>query len=419
MVANKIPYHGFLLLSFLFFALPYHVLSQSNKSDLENKKDRLEKSIEYADFLIDQTQEQKESTLNELILLQSKIDKRQQLIESYQQEHNFIVDTIFEKLLYINDLNDELQALRNEYAMMVVSAFENQNYYQRLLYVMAAADLNQAYRRMNYFRGYAGKRNQQITLIRDSEKKYFSELELLNIKLTENQSVLNDLSLEYAQLEEELSVRADIVGDLNNKLDQLLAEQEQNRANALELESRINEMLAEENLESRNDDGAADAADTRTPEEIILSSGFTENQGKLPWPLEKGIISSNFGEHSHPEIQSIMIKNNGIDILTHQGANARSVFEGVVTRVMSVPNYNNVVIVRHGDFLTVYSNLSAVFVEPGSKVETKQEIGTIYTDQAHTKTKLHFEIWQGKHLLDPIEWITSYDDSDAKQQHNP
>jgi murein DD-endopeptidase MepM/ murein hydrolase activator NlpD len=272
---------------------------------------------------------------------------------------------------------------------------------------------------MNYFRGYAGKRNQQIMLIQESEKIYFGEIEELEITLKENQNLLDDLSFEYEQLAEELNAKRDIVGDLNNKLDQLLAEQKQNRANAQELESRINEMLADESLKNQNIEKSSDALDTRTPEEILWSSGFTENQGKLPWPLEKGIISSNFGEHSHPEIQSIKIKNNGIDILTHQGANARSVFDGEVTRVMSVPNFNNVVIVRHGDFLTVYSNLSTVFVEPGAMVETKQEIGTIYTDQVHTKTKLHFEIWQGKHLLDPIEWITSYDDSDPQHQLNP
>ncbi len=419
MSPKKKPYSKFLFLSLFILVIPGNVFSQSSKNQLEKKKDHLLKSIEYADFLIDEAHEQKDITLNELILLQLKIDIRNELISNYQYEHNLYVDTIFEKLLHVNELSSELFELRHEYAMMIVGAHKNQNIYQRMLYVLAANDINQAYQRMNYYKMYAGKRNNQILLIQKSETEYINEVEKIEEKLVQNNAVLDVLKLEYARLETEIEAKVKMVDGLNKKLNQLIAEQKRNKERTLELESRITDIVVDENLNNHSDEYNPDIVNICTPEEIILSSGFTENRGKLPWPLEKGIISSSFGEHNHPELESIRIKNNGIDILTHQGAIARSVFNGKVTRVLSVPNFNNVVIVRHGDFLTVYSNLTSVFVELGSKVKTKQEIGLIYTDEESIKTELHFEIWQGKRLLDPIEWITSIDESEYFQQNTP
>jgi murein DD-endopeptidase MepM/ murein hydrolase activator NlpD len=142
-----------------------------------------------------------------------------------------------------------------------------------------------------------------------------------------------------------------------------------------------------------------------TPEEKILSDDFQKNRGSLPWPLQQGIISSTFGDHPHPVLKNVTIRNNGIDMLTEEGAEARAIFNGVVTRVMNVPNNNNVVIIRHGEFLSVYSNLDQVYVKIGEKVAMKQKIGKIFTNKLDSKTELHFEVWQSKTLLNPEEWL--------------
>jgi murein DD-endopeptidase MepM/ murein hydrolase activator NlpD len=136
-----------------------------------------------------------------------------------------------------------------------------------------------------------------------------------------------------------------------------------------------------------------------------LSENFANNKGKLPWPTERGIVSGTFGEHQHPILPRVKIKNNGIDILTSEGEYARAVFSGEVTRVISIPNFNNVVIIRHGEYLTVYSNLDEVLVSKGEEVATRQRIGRIYTNHNESKTEIHFEIWKAKDLMNPSAWL--------------
>jgi len=131
---------------------------------------------------------------------------------------------------------------------------------------------------------------------------------------------------------------------------------------------------------------------------------LTGNKGRLPWPTERGIISGTFGEHPHPVLKGIKTKNNGVDIATEKGSKARAVFDGVVSSTMTLPTFNNVVIVKHGEFLTVYSHLDQLYVKKGDKVKTKQVIGDISTDDSG-KTRLHFEIWHGKNLQNPEAWI--------------
>ena len=182
-------------------------------------------------------------------------------------------------------------------------------------------------------------------------------------------------------------------------------------AAAKKLQKAIQDIIAEE-IRLANERAAKAGKETvgkdemaLTPEEMALSSNFLDNKGKLPWPVEKGIISGTFGEHPHPVLSHVKVKNNGIDLLTSKGEDARAVFNGEVTRVMSVPSNNNVVIIRHGQFLTVYSNLDKVFVKKGDMVTTKQKIGTIYTSPSDSKTELHFEVWQAKSLLNPQDWL--------------
>ena len=152
-------------------------------------------------------------------------------------------------------------------------------------------------------------------------------------------------------------------------------------------------------------EAAGEGAFALTPEEIELSGNFSSNKGKLPWPSEKGIISSTFGEHNHPVLKRVKIKNNGIDILTSQSEEARAIFDGTVISIRTITNTNKAIIIRHGEYFTVYSNLSEVFVQQGQKVSTKQRLGNIYTDSSGNKTELHFEIWRGKTLLNPSSWI--------------
>ena len=182
----------------------------------------------------------------------------------------------------------------------------------------------------------------------------------------------------------------------------------------------VEKIISEDIADSKkSDDPKTQTELNLKPAEEIISNNFSSNKGHLPWPTERGVVSSGFGEQEHPDLKGIKIRNNGINIITQKGSNARAVFDGEVTRILSVPNFNNVVIIRHGEYLTVYSNLDKVFVKKGAKVEIKDEIGSIFTDQENFKTELHFEIWKGKTLLDPLFWLAMEKSAGLPVRTNP
>jgi septal ring factor EnvC (AmiA/AmiB activator) len=196
------------------------------------------------------------------------------------------------------------------------------------------------------------------------------------------------------------------VTQLSKKEKDLQASLKEKEAAAKKLQKEIERIIAEEIRKASERENTEQVGGfSLTSEEVALSGDFSNNMGKLPWPVDWGVVSSTFGEHPHPVLTKVKVKNNGIDILTKQGAQARSVFNGTVTRVLSVPNNNNVVIIRHGEYLTVYSNLDQVVVKQGEQVKTGQVIGTVFTNPDEARTEIHFEVWQSKTLLDPGEWL--------------
>lgn len=419
MIPGNLKYFiGTFLITFTLF-LSFNAQAQEDTQQLEKKKSRLEKSIEYADYLIDDASQKKNATLQDLALIEAKIENRKNLIDNYLQEQNLIFDTIFARMLEINNISSHLSELKNEYARMINSAYRNHNFYKRLVYILSAGDLNQAYSRFNYYKYYARQRNAQISHIREVETQYFGEVENLEAKVEENQQLLESLNREYASLENEMTLKNSILASLTKQVKKLAAEQKRNRRSAEALEQKIQEIVSEEGIDQAMVSASPELVNAPAPVDLELSAGFRDNYGKLPWPLERGIVITGFGEQSHPDLKEVKIKNNGINFLTDEGAVARSVFRGEVTRVLSVPNFNHVVILRHGDFLSVYSNLDEVFVKPGMNISLEQKIGVVHTDGETQKTELHFEIWNGKELQDPTNWITSVKSNESQHQDNP
>ena len=144
-----------------------------------------------------------------------------------------------------------------------------------------------------------------------------------------------------------------------------------------------------------------------TPADQALSKDFAGNMGKLPWPVERGNIIGQFGKHEHPVLKGVMIENNGVDIKATAGADARAVFGGTVVSVFFLPTTQNCIIVKHGEYFTVYSNIETVSVKPGDVLVTKQSLGKLHTDKTEGLTKVHLEIWKGKDKTDPEQWLAS------------
>ncbi len=415
-VLNVITVHAeknmqklFLLFLFLTFFTP-QLIAQDKKSQLEARKAKIEEEISYTNKLLSETKKTKQASLNQLLLLNKKISKRQELINAISNEVNAIDAKIRHTNDTITELRDNIKRLKEEYAKMIYYSQKNRSSYSRLMFIFSAESFNQAYQRLKYFQQYSSYRKNQVRVIIESQEVLTGKLELLKKQKAEKLSLKSLEESEKQKLSKEKNEQDQTVRKLSQKEKELLKKLRENERAAKKLQKAIEDIIAEELRKAREEarkagtKPTADNAFGLTPTEMKLSTSFAGNKGNLPWPTERGVISATFGEHPHPVLKGIKTKNNGIDITTSGGSVARSIFEGVVTSTMTLPNYNNVIIIRHGEFLTVYSNLGQIFVKKGDKVTTKQKIGVIETDDTG-RTKLHFELWKGKVLQNPEAWI--------------
>lgn len=396
----------------MLMLLPCMLSGQDRKEELQEEKKRIQEDIAYTSKLLDQTRENRQNSMDGLIILQQKILQRERLVNAYEAELALLDRQISITGDSITSLSTELKKLKEEYARMIYYANRNRSAYDRLVFIFASEDFNQAYRRIKYFQQYGAYRRMQARLITSTQDELsIKELELERQK-DEKQNLLAMEKSQKQQLENEKGQLDRAIGNLSRREKELNASIKSKERALARLEKAIADIIAEEirlaEERARREAGTTTSAGfALTPEEKLLSDNFSSNKGKLPWPTERGVLSGTFGEHRHPVLSRVKVKNNGIDILTSEGEYARAVFTGEVTRVISVPNFNNVVIIRHGEFLTVYSNLDEVLVSKGQKVETKQPLGRVYTNREENRTELHFEIWRAKDLMNPASWLAN------------
>ena len=392
------------------FILSSVLNAQDRKAGLQQEKKQIEEEIAYTNKLLGQTQKNRRSTMDELAVLQQKIRQRERLINTIKAEVILLNNEINETTDSIFSLKVELKKLKEEYAKMIYYAYRNRSSYDRLVFLFSSRDFNQAYRRLKYFQQYGAYRRMQAELIIKTQASLLDKEQQLEQQKTDKQNLLAEEQNEKNLLENEKGDADRTVQNLSQKEKELKASLLAKEKAAAKLQKTIENIIAEE-IRLAEERARAEATSKTssgfalTPEELQLSENFASNKGKLPWPTERGIVSSTFGEHQHPVLPRVKIINNGIDILTSEGEYARAVFSGVVTRIISVPNFNNVVIIRHGEYLSVYSNLDEVMVSKGQEVRTKQNIGRVYTNQSENKTELHFELWKAKDLMNPSYWL--------------
>ena len=400
-----------------FFILTLIVLNigavfGQSKSELEQQKKQLLQDIEFTNKLLNETEENKKATLGELNLLSSKINKRQELINTILREVDLIGTQIDETRGVVASLEKDLKRLKDEYAQMLYYTYKNQNQYDRLMFILSSEDFNQAYKRIKYFQQYAKHRQQQAEAIELTRKSLEVRTEELADKKLKMAYLVEDKEKEKIQLSTEKEQQDKMVKTLKQKEKELKSQLQQKQRDAKKLEKAIARIIEEEIRKAKEKAEKAGGTTTKsgfalTPTELVLSGQFSDNQGKLPWPADRGVVTSSFGEHAHPTMPSIKIENNGIDITTDKDTKARVVFEGTVSAVVSIPGAHKAVIVRHGEFLSVYANLEDVVVKMGDKLAVKQEIGAVVTSREDGKTVLHFEIWKGATKLNPAKWIVS------------
>jgi murein hydrolase activator len=404
-----------LILVLLFTVLSLPSSSQEKKESLQKNKKQLEEEIKYTSSMLEETRKSKENSVHSVQLLTKQIEKRQALIETVNHEIGEIDTNIQAQKVQIDHLGSELKKMKEEYARMIYYAYKNLNAYNRLMFLFSAEDFNQAFRRLRYYQQYSAYRRAQAELIRRTQTEIAQKKRALETTKTEKITLVVSKEQEKNRLTVEKEQKDQAVTELSKKEKQLVATLKTKQQAASKLQKEIENLIASDikasHGKAKTKTGAASKKSSPTPEMTLtpvekeLSSSFASNKGKLPWPSEKGVVTEAFGEHPHPVLKYVKVKNNGIDIATSKNADVRSVFNGKVSRVMSFQNLNKVVIIRHGDYLTVYSNLETVNVKDGDAVTTKQVIGKVHTNPEDSRTELHFELWQGKNLQDPQVWL--------------
>lgn len=379
-----------------------------NKNDLEKKKKALQKEINYTNKLLKETRKDKDHTLEELLNLKSKINARTDLIAAMNAEMRLINNEVSANTSDIKTLEEELVRLKSEYAKIIYYAFKHRSTYDKMMFIFASKDINQAYKRLKYIQQYTEYRKGQAQEIVNTQVSLKEKIAQL-VQVKQEKSVLVSLEEQETQkLAVEKSEQENIVQKLQGKEQELKDKLKKKEEAARKLQKAIQRIIEEEIRKARE---AAKKAGTTskgfpmTPEAIKLSNSFASNKGKLPWPVLQGVITARFGKHPHPVLKEITINNNGIDISTTKGSIARALFGGEVSSVAIIPGEGKVVMVRHGEYLSVYSYMSDVYVKKGDKITTKQELGLLVNNGGKSKTKIHLEIWKGMTKLNPEYWI--------------
>ncbi|MBS4013241.1 MAG: peptidoglycan DD-metalloendopeptidase family protein [Bacteroidetes bacterium] len=380
-----------------------------SRDALEKERRELENNIKLTNELLKQTRTSASASLNELVILNNQIQKRENLIKVINNDIQLLNRRIANYNQNIEQLSKELDELKSSYARMIYYAYRNQSSYQRLMFIFSSRDFNQAYLRLKYLQQYARHRQIQAEKIVETSNELNQKVAEMEAQKAVQQRLLAEERIEIELLSKAKSQQNQTIERLK-KQENDLKKQLTNHQKAIQaLDNAISRIIEEERKKAEERAKAEGRPVTKeytlTPEEKALSRNFAGNKGKLPWPVERGVITAGFGERAHPVLPRIKIQNNGIDIATVAGAKARSVFEGTVSRVIYVPGSNYAVILRHGEYLSVYSNLSEVFVKNGQKVTTKEDLGIVFTTDQEKKTELNLQIWHGTNKLNPAEWI--------------
>lgn len=399
------------LFGLLLFALPLMADAQSKK-DLEQKKAQLQKEIEFTNKQLLIVAKNKSTTAEQLDALKKKITLRQSLISTINTEINSLGGEIETTSIEIVSLEAQMVKLKAAYADMIRYAYKNENVYQRMMFIFAAEDFNQAYRRIKYLHQYGQFRQQQAIQIEQTQTVLTGKKQDLEQRKNEKTNLRNNEQEQKATLEKEHKQQDQLMQNLTVREKKLKKELAEKQIAKQKLDRAIENIIRKEIEAARKKATAAGKKNITntnvfnlTPESQKLSNSFSGNHGSLPWPVESGTITETFGEHPHKELKGIMIKNNGVDIQTAKNSAARSIFDGTVSGVISIPGSGKAVIIRHGEYLTVYSNLDNVTVKTGDKVSTKQHIGTVGQNSEGDHGEIHLEIWKGTVKQDPQGWI--------------
>ena len=392
---------------FILILLSSGTLMSQTVSELQAKKKKALADLELTSSLIEKTSKSKTKTLTQLNLLNAEIKQRQGVINTLNAEIRGINKDLNKLRNETNKLQQQLDTLKKEYAILAYHTYFKKSKYEELMFVLSAKDFAESFRRYRYIKQYSEYCQKKTDEINTTKAALGEKLKQTEKVRAERLTVLNERKKENTKLQNEKNKQNKLIKDLKKKEKQLKAELKKQQKIANKLNEQIEKKIAEEAKKSSKPSSSGGGKTyTLTKEEKLLSGNFEKNQGRLPWPVLKGIVVGHFGIHPHPVLKHVTTNNKGIYIQCPKGTQARAVFDGEVTQVFTIAGSNKTVISKHGLYRTVYSNLTKVNVKVGQKVKTKDNIGTIYSDpEDGDKTELYFQVWKDRNIHNPENWL--------------
>lgn len=374
----------------------FFVSAQSMK-ELQVEIERAEREIKISTELLNSSEKREASSLRDLKITRSRISSRKSIIKKLGKQADIITRNISSENRKIQEINDEIATLKADYSKMVVTAYKNYKLNNYMLFLFASKDFNDATKRIAYMKRYNNMREakaDQIEKLRLDVEIKIKDLNSQHIALgkttSSRKTELTALNSDESRYKGDVKSHQSNQSSINRKLRAQISER--NKA-----QQRLEQIIAEESRKNKT----TKKSEVEEKYDIELSGRFDQNIGKLPYPIRGGVIVDRYGVHWHPTIKGLKVKNNGINIAGKSSAPVYSVFDGVVSRVIFLQGQNNCIIVRHGNYITLYANLSKVNVKTGDKVELNQVLGELSSSSNTDDYTLHFEIWKETKTLNP------------------
>lgn len=372
--------------------------AQKTRSQLEKEKKENLRQIAEAERILTETTSKKEVTLGQLQALNQQIKARQSLINSYSSEIKILDDEISDLRIVVNALQSDLKNLKKEYADQIYSSYKANKGNSRLMFLFSAKSFNQLVQRMKYLEQYSKARKLQAEQIEEVSKELVTQKGKVEAKRADQQRLLNQQVRESRKLANSKQKQSNLIAQLSKKEKQLRREMENKKKAVKELNTLI-ASIVESEVEK-----ASTASNAVVASESELSRQFESKKNKLTWPVSSGFVSSKFGKQQHAVLKRVTIINDGIGIQTEKDMKVKSVFDGVVSSISTIAGMNNVVLIKHGDYFTVYARLKSINVKKGQTVRADDVIGDVYTNRDGI-SELEFQVYKGTTKLNPESWL--------------
>lgn len=413
-----------IFLILLFFCTTISLWGQSTAQEqLEERKAKIQLEIQEKEQLLQSVKSKEKSIVSQLMIQKEKIGLKQKLINTTEKQTRLLSNDIYTNQLKINQLNRDLDKLREDYSQMIVKSYKSRSEQSRAMFLLSSENFLQAYKRAQYMKQYTSYRKMQGEEIQGKTNQLVAYNGKIGVQKQEKEKLIKENEKEKKELVKEKQVQEKIANQIKKEKGKITADIKKKQQETKKIDAQIQKLIRE-TIAAANKKTAAENAKTNpnataaekkaietstkivlTPEGRLVSDNFKTNKGRLPWPVEKGAISLGYGDQPHPVFKTLMIHNSGVEISTESGSNARSVFSGEVTQIQLITPLKKAVIVKHGDFFTIYQNLSSVNVQVGDKVIAKQSLGKIRTD-TDGRTILKFMVSQNTTYFNPASWLS-------------